>query len=247
MISRSTTKTVKNSRAWVLAAMFLLMGVSRGFCQPSGATVTFANNASCRIINGVTGHAVTTNEDFQVALFCAPTNSTAFTQVGAAVSAGWPVAGVFAGSARDCAGVVQPGAPAQLQVRVWPKSFSNFDDALSSGAPTAQSAVLQIQTGNANAIPAVPPPSLAANGLQALTISSSSHPNQLWIDCVNGNTVISLPVAAGVTYSVQYAPTIYGPWTDLPGSIAVGVNAKLSCKDDQPTTGMRFYRALAQP
>lgn len=222
----------------------LLIGVMSVCGQSQGGTITLANDSSSLIVNGFTGAPVCEADGFQVALFCAPTNSGTFTQVGDAITAGWPVPGVFVGGTRIANGCCDGGAVGQFQVRAWPKSFSTYDDAACHGAAVGASAVMLLQTGNADAVPVVPSPALTANGLEGFTIVAT---NQLSITCLDGHTEIAFSGAPGQSYVIQSAPSINGPWCDLSGQITMGANAKIAYDDLQVPSTTRFYRAVLQP
>src|SRR5437899_2265202 len=126
--------------------------------QAAGGTVTLANNSSSKVINGQTTNPVTTNDSIQAALYWAPPGSSNFVQIGASAIVGIPLPGLFAGGTRTTGTGTSGGGSAQFQVRAWSGGYSTYEQAVQHGGVLiGQSAIIQILTGNPDAVPPTPP------------------------------------------------------------------------------------------
>jgi hypothetical protein len=194
------------------AASWWLIGALNAWAAPPG-TVTFANNSSSKIINGLTGAAVTLSDNVQAALYWAPAGSSSFKQLGAAIRVGNPLSGLFAAGTRMTGSATAGGATAQFQVRAWGGGYPTFEQAQVDGSVLlGWSAILLVATGNPGAGPPMPPNSLIGlntivltpGGLQWLTLVCASNKTAVcstaWdfdepavIDtCTNSNVNVSI-------------------------------------------------------
>jgi len=156
-----------------------------------GGTVNFGNNNSTKVLNGLTGNPVTTNENIRAALYGAPFPSTNFLQLGDTITnVGFPLPGIFAGGTRTNGTGSPGGTISQFQVRAWGGGYSSYQEAASHGGVlVGQSGIIQVQTGNPTGAPPTPPASLVANGLQNIILTSSSGGTYLVLNCASNKTV----------------------------------------------------------
>jgi hypothetical protein len=174
---------------------FLIGAFLAGFdlklvAQPSGGTVNFGNDNTAKVINGPTGNPVASSNNVQAALYWAPLDSTNFLQIGAAISVGVPLDGLFAGGTRT----TDPGSPggssAQFQVRAWGGGYATYEEAAQHyGVLIGTSAIIPLTTGNPDGDPPTPPPSLVANGLQSFAVNPKSSDGPPVIICGSNKTV----------------------------------------------------------
>ena len=54
-------------------------------------------------------------------------------------------------------------------------------------------------------------------------------------------TSVTWPTAPGLTYRIEWAPAIFGPWTELDTLVAAGLQETYLDYNDGP---LRFYRVL---
>src|SRR5260370_12298355 len=102
--------------------------------QSGGGTVNFANNNSCKVINGGTGNPVTTNDGIRAALYWAPPGSNTLSQIGATLTnIGAPLAGLYERGTRTTGAATPGGATAQFQVRAWAGAFATYALAVDNG------------------------------------------------------------------------------------------------------------------
>jgi len=168
-----------------LPAFFLATGIPTH--AQSGGTVNFANDSSCKVINGQTASPAT---DVNAALYWAPTNSTSFTQVGSSVTVGIPLPGIFAGGTRTTGPATSGGAEGWFQVHAWGGGYATYEQALAApGTLVGASAILQVVTGNPVGEPPTPPGSLVAAGLQSFLLNPTSG-QPLVRTCATNKTVV---------------------------------------------------------
>jgi hypothetical protein len=145
-------------------------------------TVTFANGASTLVTFGTTpdvptalqGVAVPTGtaatpSDFRAALYWLNPGTSAFEQLGAAVSIA-PVAGRFSGGTRTTGAGTAAGASGTFMVKVWSggTGFSSYEAAVASGSASVfvgESSSFSNGTGGAGSPPG---PALALSGFTGI-------------------------------------------------------------------------------
>jgi hypothetical protein len=125
-----------------------------------GGTITFGNNTSSLVNNGVATRPVTLEDGIQAALY-GGNDSTNLSLIGAPVMVGIPVNGIFAGGTRTAPDIAG-NTSAWFQVRAWSGGFATYEQAAQyPGVLLGQSAVIRVTTGDEAGAPPTPPGPLA--------------------------------------------------------------------------------------
>ena len=235
-----------------LIAFCLTQGVA-AYAQ-TGGTVNFANDSTCKIIDGQTVNPAT---GVKAALYWATMSSSDFTQIGDPVIVGVPLPGIFSGGTRTNGLATPGGATGKFQVRAWGGSYATYEAAaLVSGVLIGQSAVITIQTGNPDGAPPTPPESLVAGGLTGFTLIPNSPsatgptnaPPQLTEvlrNLVTGFAQIKGQGASNVTYGIDAATNLNAPiyWQRIGSNTANGSGIFQFTDTNTAAYPRRFYRA----
>src|SRR5512134_420101 len=128
---RTSTNRLGRDPMTVSRHMLLALAVV-GFpasAHAEGGTVTFANHSGTKIMNSLTGGAVTNTEIVRAALYWAPSGSNDFVQIGTFVTVGIPAPGLFFGGTRISGSNTVGGTVGQFQVRAWSGGFASYETA----------------------------------------------------------------------------------------------------------------------
>jgi len=173
-----------NGLGGLLAGLWLVLGCLDALA--AGGTVIFANNSSSKVVNGLSGNAINTNDNIQAALYWAPIGSSSFTQLGAATRVGHPLPGLFAAGTRTTDPATAGGTTAQFQVRAWGGGYPTYEDAQwHGGVMLGSSTIVQLSTGDPAAAPPAPPNSFI--GLNRLALTPGGLP-WLTLICASNKT-----------------------------------------------------------
>lgn len=177
------------TRSWLFVSglVTLTMGLANVSFSQTGGTINLANSGDCLVTIGPTSNLVTSAQGIKSALYWAPTIPGSFTPLGASVTVGHPVAGIFASGTRYTP--TSGGSVGFFQVRAWGGGSATYEQALTvPGAFVGTSVVVQVVTGNPLGAPPTPPASLVAAGLQSFALSNG-HDVPLAILCATDKLV----------------------------------------------------------
>jgi len=173
---------VPANKTQILKALLLSAAVAFAPLTLFGqGTVHFGCDNSTPIMNGLTGLRASARDGIMIALYWAAPGSSNFVQLGAAVSVGVPLPGVFVGGTRRT-GPERPSAARDLfQLRAWEAAYgSTYEQAMAStgwqgrGPLNGQSAILEIPTASAD--PPTPPTLLTAYGFTGFQLNPAPLP-----------------------------------------------------------------------
>jgi hypothetical protein len=190
----------------LLVAVSLLCACVNLRAQP-GSTVDFGNNRACLVTNELTVNPVTATDGIKAALYCAAPGSSGFVPIGAAVTVGAPLSGLFVGGTRTLIGM--PGGQTyQFRVRAWETSFgSTYEAARANTTPQngrlalfGESSIIQATAGDPAADPPTPPGSLTAGGLSGFAVRPNTIPP----------IVTTLPASEVVSIGTNTVATLNG-------------------------------------
>ena len=167
----------------------LAVGGVRLFAAPAG-TINFANGSSSKVINGQTATNVIAADGIKAALYWAPAGSNGFVQIGAAVTVGVPLPGLFAGGTRTNGPAAPGGTTNKFIVRAWGGGYATYEQAAGNiGVLIGQSAQVTLVTGSPGGAPPSPAASLLAAGLSGFTLTSNTPTAVLTVNCASNKTV----------------------------------------------------------
>jgi hypothetical protein len=209
-----------------LAGALVLLGLATNVrAQATNGTVNFCNNRSNLLYFLQTGYPVAAGNGIKAALYWAPLGSADFVKLGAPVTVGVPVPGVFAGGTR-VAGLATPGgAVGQFQVRAWGGPYSSYEQAFTNGGYcSGVSTIITMATGDSTHVAPLPPASLLVGGFPGLGLGQSP---MILVPPINqvvgiGRTALFTVLATGtapLSYQWQFNGTNLADGSRLAGSL----------------------------